>query len=56
VCLSQLVAIEREAESSGLGGHFDIDQTPCRSASLGARRAELHEQFFALEVLHRRDV
>src|ERR1700739_156504 len=29
--LSQLVAVEREAESSGLGRYFDIDQTPCRS-------------------------
>jgi hypothetical protein len=54
--LSQLVAVEREAESSGLGRHFDIDQTPCRSAGLGARCAELHEKFFAFKALHRCDL
>jgi len=53
--LAQLVAIEREAESGVVGRHFNIDQTPCRSG-LGPRRAELHEQFLAREVLHRGDL
>ena len=45
-CVSQLVAIEGEAECGVFGRHLDIDQTPCRSG-FGARRAELHEQFLA---------
>src|SRR5262249_2857264 len=53
--LAQLVAVEREAEGCLVGRHFDIDQTPCRSGS-GARGAELHQQFFARDVLHPRDL
>src|SRR5271170_122796 len=47
--LAQLVAIEREAETGALGSDLNIDQTPCRPCS-GARGAELHEQFLAIEV------
>src|SRR5271157_2091290 len=47
--LAQLVAIEREAETGALGSDLNIDQTPCRPCS-GARGAELHEKFLAIEV------
>src|SRR5271154_2108221 len=47
--LAQPGAIEREAEGSALLRHHNIDQTPGRR-SLGARGAELHEQFLAVEI------
>jgi hypothetical protein len=52
--LAQLAAIERERETGGVGGHRDVDQTPC-GARLGAGGAELHEQFLAVDR-HGRDV
>jgi hypothetical protein len=47
--LAQLFTIEREAQGSALVSHLYIDEAlgcPCS----GARGAELHEQFLAIEV------
>ena len=52
--LAEFLAIERIAECGDPRVDLDIDETPGRPR-FGARRAELHEQFFAGE-LHRREL
>src|SRR5262249_3990294 len=47
--LAQLAAIEREAEPGSFRSHVDVDQAPC-GPRLGARGAELHQQFLASEA------
>src|SRR5580693_4379449 len=47
--LAQLGAIEREAEGGAFGRNSDIDEAPGRPC-LGARGAELHEQFLTIKL------
>src|SRR5215475_3427660 len=47
--LAQLLSIERKGECGSIGGDIDIDDPP-GYASSGARGAELHEQFLAIDV------